>query len=251
MPVLQVDPWHAAGVAQATECPTCGAPDGTGGAECVYCGAPLTTRPEPADAPLEGRGSATGTVPDDLPPAREARRFQGWAVPAAAAAVVLGIGLPLTALAVSQVDRLPAGLGTAADRGSSEPTVPPPGPRGTARLNGAVTFDGAALPLGCRAGTPPKIATIERGADKYSILVTVPVGAGAGSYPLQAATGTFVAVTRLAGGSQTWTSLNQAGATGAVTVAADGSLKAEFSGLAPVGGGAEGTVNGVLEAGCG
>jgi hypothetical protein len=69
-------------------------------------------------------------------------------------------------------------------------------------------------------------------------------------YRLEGATTTFVAITRT-GSPQTWTSLLQPGAKGAITISPTGGVMAQFSGVTAVGGGAEGTIEGVLEMSCG
>ncbi len=196
-----------------------------------------------ADRPREA-------VAGDRAPAREARRFQGLAVPLVAAAVVVGIGYPLTALAVSQVGRLPATT-TAVEGGPGVPQGSGSGAGlGEARLSGAITFVGPVTPVGC-SGALPRLVTVGSGGDRFSILLNVPAGARAGTYPLAAATNAFVAVSRLAGPGETWTSLNVGRARGEVTVADDQSVSARFSGLAPVGGGAEDEVAGTVQVRCG
>ena len=253
-------PWHAAAVAAAIECASCGAPVPAAGVACGYCGAVAQAPPPPPVPPAEtfgggAWGAAQEAVPANLPPAFEARRIRGLAVPLVAAAVVLGIGLPLTALAVSQVGRLPATGDLlpspgpeAADPGATAPAVPGARGRGQLRLSGAVTYEGAATPVGCTGG-PPKLATFERGAERFSILVNPPAVAP-GVYQLGTATATFVAVTKVAGGSQTWTSLGRGGARGSITIGANNVVLAQFSGLEGSGGGAEGTIEGVVELAC-
>jgi len=230
-------------VAATTRCASCGAPDHTAGTVCAACGAAPTGARSDDDRIGVPAGPPLAVIPDDLPPAREARRIQGMAVPLVAALVVVGIGWPLTALGVSQVGRLP----------SSEPpsSTETPGAAGRARLAGAVTFSGSATPAGCLAGGTPRIVTLGSGAEMYSILMSVPPNSPPGTYAVGAAGGTFVAVTRLGGGSQTWSSLGQAQARGTVAVGADRSVAARFAGLAPNGGGAEGMVEGAVEARCG
>lgn len=228
------------------------------GSECVYCGTVAAAAPPPP--PSQSASPAFETIPADLPRAHEARRIRGLAVPLVAAAVVLGIGLPLTAVAVSQVGRLPATDLVPSSGGEAAPTVPgevpnlPAGPaagggRGQARLAGAVAYEGTISPIGCTGG-PPKLALFEAGAERYSVLMNAP-GVAPGTYPLGTANGTFVAVTKIAGGSQTWTSLGRAGAKGDITVGANSSVSARFSGLEGAGGGAEGTIEGTVEVRCG
>lgn len=247
-------------MAAAIECASCGAPVPAAGVACGFCGSVAHAAPPTAvpPAPPSGGGAwgpAQEDVPANLPPAFEARRIRGLAVPLVAAAVVLGIGLPLTALAVSQVGRLPATgdllpspQAEGGDPGAAAPAAPGARGRGQLRLSGAVTYEGAATPIGC-AGGPAKLATFEMGAERFSILVNPPAAAP-GVYQLGTATATFVAVTRVAGGSQTWTSLGRAGARGSITIGANNAVLAQFSGLEGSGGGAEGTIDGVVELAC-
>jgi len=174
--------------------------------------------------------------PVAVPPAREARRIQGVGVPLVAAALVAGIGLPLTALAVSLVDR------------SNQDPGPLP-VDGRARLSGAVTADGAASPVGCRPGAPV-VLTVGSSEVRYSILLSVPTGATAGTYRLQPGTGTFVTVSQAAT-QRAWTSQGRAGATGEITLRRDGGVSARFSGLEPNSASETGTVDGAVEARCG
>lgn len=248
--------WHAAPVAETTECGGCGAPGlPAGAAECAFCGAPAppASGGEPDDRHLEDEREV---VPPDLPEAQEARRIRGWAVPLVAGLVVVGVGYPLTALAVTQVTRVPALAGLAPSEPIEDLTgttlLDPVGaPKaGRARLSGAVTFEGPVTPIGCNPAMP-SLATFGAGEARYSILVSVPAGSPAGLYPLQPTSPTFVAVTRLTGGAQTWTSLAKGGPTGDVTLRADRSVVARFRGLEPNGGGAAGTVDGSVEVRCG
>ncbi len=234
-------------------CAACGAADVIPGAFCTACGAeaPAADAPDEGEVQLGADPVDEGASPGDLPPAQEARRFQGLMVPLVAAAVVLGIGVPLTALAVSQVGQLPA---TAPEARTSGPPAPAPvvvgAPvgLGRARLAGSVTLDGAVTPLGCNDGRPPRLVLVGGGTDQYSIILTVP--AEAGTYQLEPSSGRFVAVTRILGGAQSWTSRERPGATGVVTVGGDRSVSARFSGLEPNGGGAEGSVDGNVEVRC-
>lgn len=242
------------------------------GAACHYCGAALDAEAPDGpdvDGPRDGidvAGTHAGPtasghedepqeapqepVPGDLPPAQEARRVRGWAVPLVAAAVVLGVGCPLTALAVSQANRLPVVSGDepASELDGTSPGSEAPGQKGRARLTGALTYDGPALPLGCSVGIP-RVVTLESGADRFSILLSVPEGAIPGAYQVETPS-TFVAVSRLVGGTQTWTSLGRTSATGRVVLNADRSVTAEFRGLEASGGGAEGTLDGTVEVHC-
>lgn len=230
----------------------------------MYCGtiAPAAPPPPPSAPPPDGRSPAFETIPADLPRAYEARRIRGLAVPLVAAVVVLGIGLPLTAVAVSQVGRLPATDLVPSSEGEGASTLPGGGPvpnvpaapavgggRGQARLAGAVVYEGAISPIGCTGG-PPKLALFDAGAERYSVLMNAP-GAAPGTYPLGTANATFVAVTKIAGGSQTWTSLGRAGAKGDITIGTNSSVTTRFSGLEGAGGGAEGTIEGTVEVRCG
>ena len=233
------------------ECPSCGAPDLTPGGVCASCGAAAPAAPDevrdkigvPEAAPRE-------SIPADLPPAREARRIRGLAVPIVAALLVVGIGYPLTALAVIQVGRLPSTPPGPEDPGEAFLAPSEPGvPAGRARLTGAVVFDGPAAPLGCQAGGP-KLVTAGTGAESYSILLNLPAGSGPGAYPLESASTTFVSVSR-SEGTQAWSSLRRPRATGTINVGADGSLSARFQGLEATGGGAAGTVGGTVEVRCG
>lgn len=211
------------------------------GTVCHYCG---TSTEVEAEVPAEQVGPGGPTpelVPDDLPPAQEARRFRGLAVPLVAAAVVVGIGYPLTALAVSQAGRLPVAAG---DEDPAEDVG-----KGRARLSGAFTYDGPVTPVGCAAGAP-RLVTIEAEPQRYSVLISVSTGSAPGTYELEGSK-TFVALTQLLGGSQTWTSLGRTGATGQVTITAKGSVKAVFTGLQASGGGARGSVDGTVEVTCG
>lgn len=251
-------------MAATIECTSCGAPAPAAGSECEFCGTVAAAPPPPPSAaPGDGTGPAFEAIPADLPRAHEARRIRGLAVPLVAAVVVLGIGLPLTAVAVSQVGRLPATdlvpssggeaastvPGAAASRPAGQAAPAAGGGRGQARLAGAVVYEGAISPIGCTGG-PPKLALFEAGAERYSVLMNAP-GVAPGTYPLGTANATFVAVTKIAGGSQTWTSLGRAGAKGDITVGANSSVSARFSGLEGAGGGAEGTIEGTVEVRCG
>lgn len=270
-----------------TDCPGCGAPQPLVGHTCHYCG--TTTGGGAATPTADGAAAADGAaddaegrlavtddrredaegaasedgadgpsdepadeVPAELPAAQEARRFRGLAVPLVAAAVVLGVGYPLTALAVSQVGRPPvAGSGGAAPEEAAAAAAPGPAPAGStgrARLAGAVRHEGPVTPIGCSSG-PPRLVTLVAGPDTYSILVGVPAEAAPGIYPVEGTTA-FVAVSRLAAGGQIWTTRGRAGATGTVTVGANRSVTAVFTGLEPDGGGAEGTVEGSVEVEC-
>lgn len=171
-------------------------------------------------------------------------------MPLVAALLVLGIGYPLTALAVTLVGRSvvqpsesPEGSGEAF-LGSSPPGVP----AGRARLTGAVTFNGPATPLGCQSGAP-KLVTFGSGAEAYSLVLSVPAGSGPGTYPLSGTT--FVAVNRTGAPAQTWTSLRRPNARGSISLGADRSLSARFSGLEGAGSGVAGTVEGTVEVRCG
>lgn len=217
---------------------------------CPYCGAAARAAPPP---PPAAATSDRETLPAELPPPHEARRIQGIAVPLVAALVVLGIGFPLTALAVSQVGRLPSTtqLLPPTDEPGAGPGVPGAAVRsgsGRARLTGAVTYEGPVTPIGCTTSTP-RVATIDAGPNRFTVLTNAP-GVAPGTYPLATATGTFVAVSRATGGSQMWTSLGRAAATGEITIGADRSVSARFSGLEANGGGAEGTVDGTIEMRC-
>lgn len=267
-------------MAATTECPGCAAPLPLFGDTCHYCGASTAGEAPAVEAPADEApdgeapdgeapdgeapaevadpppGEPSGELPEGLPAALEARRFRGLAVPLVAAAVVFGIGYPLTALSVSQVGRLPVVSGTEAPSEEVAPDAAVPGAvapgavasRGRARLRGAFSYDGPAVPLGCNAGTP-RLVTLDAGPDRYSILLSVPPDSGPGTYQVAAAT--FVAVTRLVDGGQVWTSRGRANATGRVTVGTGRSVSAVFSGLEPNGGGAEGTVEGTVEVDCG
>ena len=247
-------------MAETTECTTCGAAV-LAGATCGYCatvapaGPPPPVGPEASGAGDQGlEGHLHEAVPANPPPAFEARRVRGLGVPVVAAAVVLGLGWPLTALAVSQVGRLPATtdlLPSSPEEGdvpgaSGTPTLARG--NGQVRLSGAVAYEGAVTPIGCTGG-PPKLATFGVGAERFSILVNPP-GVAPGGYPLGIASGTFVAVSKVAGKSQTWTSLGRAGAQGTITVGANGAVVAQFSGLEGSGGGAEGKIDGQVEMRC-
>ena len=245
---------------------------------CTYCGAAVPPPPPPPASPpaappfppppAVGAGQAPPAhreaIPEGLPPAPEARRIRGLAVPLVAALVVGGIGLPLTALAVSQVGRLPE-VGALAPGPSTEETGPgapgtgeagapesPPagGGRGQVRLSGALVYDGPATPVGCAAGAP-KVVTANAGGGLVSIVLSTPAAAGPGTYPLAMATGTFVAVTRQGAVNQVWTSVLSAAAAGDITIRADRSVSASFRGLQPNAGGAQGTVDGAVEVTCG
>jgi hypothetical protein len=82
------------------------------------------------------------------------------------------------------------------------------------------------------------------------VVVSVPMGAESGTFPLDAATGTFVAVNHLTSTAPSWTSSARRPARGEVTVRADGSVRAEFSGLQASGGGAQGAIDGTVEVSC-
>jgi len=189
-------------------------------------------------------------VSSDLLPPTEARRLQGLAVPVVAALVVVGIGLPLTAIAVSQVGRLPAtSSGPSSARNGSGPVTSALGLGGRAHLAGAITFDGPVFPGPCTAG-PPRVVALDAGTARYSVVLRAPAGAGPGTYELTATSGAFVAVTREAGAPQTWSSIGQGGATGSLTVGSDGGVSARFRGLAAPAGAAAGTLEGSVEARC-
>ena len=186
-------------------------------------------------------------APAGPPPAREARRFRGLAVPLVAAAVVAAIGYPLTALAVSRV-RLPETPGQ--EQSSAEGGgVGPRGRSPRVRLSGAVTYDGPARPIECAGGTPI-LVTYGAGEDQVAIRLGLPSLVEPGSYEVKGQD-VFVAVTRLAGKGQTWSTRNQPDAAGRLQVHPDRSLSAQFSGLKPTGGAGEDTVQGSLEMRCG
>ena len=181
------------------------------------------------------------------PPAREARRFRGLAVPLVAAAVVAAIGYPLTALAVSRVqlaetpgeEQSAGGGGGAGSRARTH----------RVRLSGAVTYDGSATPIECAGGTPI-LVTFGAGDEQVAIRLGLPSVVEPGNYPVKGQE-VFVAVTRLAGKGQTWSTRNQPDASGQLQVRPDRSVSAQFSGLKPSSGAGEGTVEGTLEMRCG
>jgi hypothetical protein len=236
-------------MADTDECASCGAPGlAPGAAECEFCGAAA-----PTAAPVSGPGpEAQEPVPPDLPPAKEARRIRGLAVPVVAGLVVVGIGYPLTALAVTKVgqQQAPSGEGAAGASGDGPRGGPsaPAAATGRARLGGAVIYDGPVMPLSC--SPTMRLGTFQAPAGRFSILVSVPAGAESGTFPLRASTDSFVVVAQLTSQSPTWTSLAQTASAGQATVRADRSVTAEFSALQPGGGGAKGTVDGNVELRC-
>ena len=120
---------------------------------------------------------------------------------------------------------------------------------GRVRLSGAVTYDGPATPIECAGGTPILI-TFGAGKDQVAIRLGLPSVAPAASYPLKGPD-VFVAVTRLAGKGQSWSTRNQPEAQGQLQVKPDRSVVGQFSGLKPGSGEADGTGDGTLEARCG
>lgn len=174
-------------------------------------------------------------MPSNEPP--EATRIRGIAIPLVAAALVLGLGGPLTALAVSLTGNTDVKVGTARDSSSR------------ARLAGAVTVEGSATNIGCLPGAP-LVLILGDGTDGYSVVIGLPPSAAVGSYPLQPRADAFVVVSRLRPGGQTWTSVGRKGASGVVTIDADHSVSARFGGLETTGTDLSGTVGGSVEARC-
>jgi len=220
-------------VAETLDCPGCGAPGLAAGSTCDSCGAEVPTGGAADD-------HASGVAPE----ARDAKRIGGLAVPLVAAIVVAGIGLPLTAVAVTLVNRTNEPEGARAAGGSRTAVG-----SGRARLLGAVAADATATPVGCRPGEPLLIA-VGQGDERYSILLSVPMGATVGTYSLGPGADAFITVVRTTSG-QSWTSRDRNAATGEITLHDDRRASARFRGLEASSERSSGTVEGAVEVRCG